>query len=397
MVLLLLLLAPSVQGGELKTLSGKSYKGEPVKFTDKDVIFQEGANQITVPLEDLLELELQAALTLPATTRYSLVELTDGSQLHCSVFALKKDTVELTLVTPDGAGSAPVVQVPLATVSWLLHDAQDKAIRQEWDAKFLGKRGNQDVIAIRVETALNRLEGTLGEGDGEGKTIEFTLTGTDTKRAIALTRLQGMVFLRRADAQKAPTLCRVVDLYKNVLVASRVEVTDKGYAVTTVSGAKVVYAKAHVARLDYSKGKLTFLSDLEPANKDQLKPLEGFLPLLRNDRNFNDGVLSMGGQSYGRGVALRATARPIWELDGNYKEFKAVLGADDSADGASVVKVRIDGDGRELYAGLVARKDKPRPLALNVAGVRRLRIDVSADGVIPYGKEVNLGNAQLSK
>ncbi len=70
---------------------------------------------------------------------------------------------------------------------------------------------------------------------------------------------------------------------------------------------------------------------------------------------------------------------------------------DDSADSASVVKVRIEGDGRELFAGVITRKDKPRPLTLNVANVRKLRIEVSPDGVIPYGKEVNVGLAQLTK
>ncbi len=384
-------------GAELKTLSGKTLKGEPVSISEKEIVFREGSEQITVPIDDVLQLDLQPAQPLPGSARYTLVELTDGSQLQCRQFVLKRKEVELTLVTPDAAGKGPVVRVPLDTVGYVLHDAHDKNLRQEWDSNFLAKRGNRDVLAVRRDDGLNRLEGTLGEGDAEGKTIEFQLAGGDTKAQVGLTRIQGMVFFRKPDALTAPTLCRVSDLYGNKLTATKVEVSAKGYAVTTVAGAKLNYPKGLVVRLDYSKGKLAFLSDLEPVNKEQLKPLEGFLPLLLNDRNFNDGPLSLGGQTYPRGVALRATARPVYELDGGFKEFKFVLGADDTADPGNAVKVRIDGDGRELFAGVVARKEKPRTLTLNVAGVRKLRIDVSADGVIPYGKEVCLGNAQLSK
>lgn len=384
-------------GAELKTLSGKTLKGDPVAFTDKLIVFQAGADRVEVPLDDVLLLDLQAPQPLPANTRYTLVELTDGSRLQCSQFTLKKQNVELTLATDTPAGKGPVVTAPLALVSYVLHDAHDKVLRAEWDTKFLAKRGNQDVIAVRRDDVLNRLEGTLGDGDAEGKTIEFQLTGGGTKAQVGLSRIQGMIFFRKPDAQTAPTLCRVHDLHGNTLVATKVEVSGASYVVTTVSGAKVEYTKSLVAKLDYSKGKLTFLSDLEPVNKDQLKPLEGFLALWQNDRSFSDGPLALGGQSYPRGVALRATAKPVYELDGGYKEFKFVLGADDSADPASVAKVRIDGDGRELFAGVVSRKDKPRPLTLNVTGVRKLRIDVSGDGVIPYGREVVLGNAQLSK
>lgn len=396
-VLVTLACAALASAAELKTLSGKALKGDPVALTAKAVVLQAGAERVEVPLEDVLQLDLQPPQPLPANTRYTLVELTDGSQLQCSQFTLKKQDVELTLATDNPTGKGPVVKLPLAAVSAVLHDAHDKALRAEWDAKFLAKRGNQDVIAVRRDDVLNRLEGTLGDGDAEGKTIEFQLAGGGTKAQVGQSRIQGMIFFRKPDTQTAPTLCRVHDLYRNVLVATQVDVTDAAFTVTTVSGAKIEYGKALVAKLDYSKGKLTFLSDLEPVNKDQLKPLEGFLTLWQNDRNFNDGPLALGGQSFPRGVALRALARPVYELDGGYKEFKLVLGADDSADPASVVKIRIDGDGRELFAGVVSRADKPRPLTLNVAGVRKLRIDVSGDGVIPYGREVVLGNAQLSK
>lgn len=385
-------------GAELKTLSGKTLKGDLVVITDMEIFLREGMKEVKVPLEDVLHIDLQPTIPLPGTARYTLVELTDGSQLQCSQFSLKKQHVELTLVTPDPVAKGPTVRVPLGTISYLLHDAHKKELRQEWDTKFLAKRGNTDVLAVQRDDVLNRLDGTLGEGDAEGKTIEFELAEGGAKAAVSLTRIQGMIFFRKPDALTSPTLCRVHDLYNNVLTATKLEITAKGLVVTTVSGAKIEYPSALVAKLDFSRGKLAFLSDLEPVNRDQLKPLDGFLPMWRNDRNFADGTLSLGGQTFGRGVTLRATARPIYELDGGYKEFKLVLGADDSADAASVVKIRIDGDGRELFAGSVARKDKPRPLTLNVQGVRRLRIDVSVDGgSIPYAREVSLGNAQLSK
>jgi NPCBM/NEW2 domain len=59
--------------------------------------------------------------------------------------------------------------------------------------------------------------------------------------------------------------------------------------------------------------------------------------------------------------------------------------------------VVIAGDGRELFRGQISRKDPPRPLALDVRGVKELRVSVTAAGLIDLGDQVDLVDAKVSK
>ncbi len=59
--------------------------------------------------------------------------------------------------------------------------------------------------------------------------------------------------------------------------------------------------------------------------------------------------------------------------------------------------MKIDGDGKELFSGVVGRKDEPRPLALDVHGVKLLRIVARPTGLLNLGDHVDLVDAQVSK
>jgi hypothetical protein len=70
---------------------------------------------------------------------------------------------------------------------------------------------------------------------------------------------------------------------------------------------------------------------------------------------------------------------------------------DDLVGGDSQAVVRIEGDGRELFAGVVSRKDRPRPLNLDIQGVKQLRIVVGSQGLLDLGDHVDLADAKVSK
>ena len=56
----------------------------------------------------------------------------------------------------------------------------------------------------------------------------------------------------------------------------------------------------------------------------------------------------------------------------------------------------IEGDGRTLYKSEVRSRDEPKPLALDVNGVRRLRLTVSSPG-LDLGNQVDFCEARVSK
>ncbi len=117
----------------------------------------------------------------------------------------------------------------------------------------------------------------------------------------------------------------------------------------------------------------------------------------RRDRNLDDGPIRLGGEKFGKGLALHARTELVFDLGGRFREFKAVVGVDDLVGGESQAVLRIDGDGRELFSGVVTRKDKPRPVAFEVKGVRQLRIVVGSQGLLDLGDHVDLADARVSK
>src|SRR4051794_8613191 len=120
----LLVFAVAAPAADLTTLSGKKLSGELAAVTAEGVTLKTAEGEVLTPLADVLLIELGAENL--SREKFTQVELTDGSVLACTAVALKGAKAELTLV------GGPVVTAPLAAVGTLLRDAQDPAVRREW-------------------------------------------------------------------------------------------------------------------------------------------------------------------------------------------------------------------------------------------------------------------------
>jgi hypothetical protein len=389
----LLLTASPALAGDLHTLTGKTFTGDIASLSDKEVVFRTPAGTETIPTAEVLLIGMQRDAALPAGTKYSEVELIDGSILRCAKFSFRGKEAELRLAAAD-----QVLHIPLAAISYILNDAQDQATRQDWQEKQLPRRGNQDILAVKVEGVINGIEGTLSDSaTPEGKIpFEYGPSENKRKRDIDLANAQGVIFQRTLGADALPPLCKVHDVHQNVLVAAKLTLGEKTLTIDTVSGAHVEYPLAAVARLDYSNDKIVFLSDLKPAEQIE-KSRQGRVEVLRLDKNLENGPLQLEGQIYAKGLALHAFTDLTYNLDGKYAKFEAVLGMDDQVPGDGKPAVKIEGDGKELFASTVTRKDKRQNLSCDVKGIRQLRIMVSPSGLFDFGDHVDLANAKLSK
>jgi hypothetical protein len=384
-----LLCATHVSAAELTTLSGKKLTGDISAISSQGVTIKTADGDVVTPIAEVLLVELAA--DSPSRDKFIEVELVDGTVLACTDVSLNGDRVELTLT------SGPTVQAPLAAVRSLLQDAHSASVRQKWN-QMLRERGPLDLLVLRSEGKLDALDGTFGAGVGDG--IEFTLNSNEQKLTPKLSRLQGLIFVRKPDPNAPPVFCRVVDLAGNVIIAKSVQIDESAVSIESVSGATTKYAALNkLARLDFSKGKLSYLSDLDPIEKDETSTEDLVFPY-RRDRNLYGGPLRLKGETYSKGLALHSRTVLTYDLGSEYQLFRAVLGVDDvvrSENGAAVyVKVIIEADGRELFRGDVRSKDDPKPLALDVKNVRRLRISVVSP-LLDLGNQVDLCDARVSK
>src|SRR5260370_40078137 len=97
---------------------------------------------------------------------------------------------------------------------------------------------------------------------------------------------------------------------------------------------------------------------------------------------------------------MHAYTEVIYNLEGKYQKFEAVLGMDAMVGGDGKPLVTIEADGNKLFSEKVTRKDKRRELNYSVKGVRQLRIVVTSSDqsdLLGLGDHVDLANARLSK
>jgi hypothetical protein len=163
---------------------------------------------------------------------------------------------------------------------------------------------------------------------------------------------------------------------------------------TTSFGAKVSLKRDQLAKLDFNIGKLTFLSDLEPAKVVERSGI-GLVTHYRKDANL-DGEPILLEKQHAKGLSLHAHTELSYNLAGKYKDFKARLGVDVRTGGDSQALVTIYCDGDKRFAETVSIKAS-RDIALSVKDVQTLRIVVSSRNILDLHDHATLADARVSQ
>jgi lysophospholipase L1-like esterase len=130
-----------------------------------------------------------------------------------------------------------------------------------------------------------------------------------------------------------------------------------------------------------ASGATSFLSDLPIASSSN-----GFGPVELNESNgessASDGhKLSIGDNTYDKGLGVHASSRIDFKLDGSQSYFASDIGIDDeiSSGGSVVFKVYADG-ARIFSSNVITSMDKALSIKLKIAGVHKLTLIVSDAG-----------------
>jgi hypothetical protein len=388
----LLLCTSLVPAADLRTLSGKTVSGNLVAVSDKAIQVRTDKELVTTPLEQILAVDLQAVRPI-SSVRRTEVRLIDDSLLNCNDVSFQGNNLTVKLL------GGQEITLPLASVASLFRDAQDPQMHKDWE-KLTGSKVKADRAVLVRGGELNEVEGTFGDIDPQGKKIQFRVQGGNILNA-SLEKLRGLIFYRTSPPADAP-VCLVYDADGSTLSARQIALEGGKYTITTVAGTRVVYELQALARLDYNRGKLTYLSDLEPARV--LERLYGEpLAHYRRDTNLDGQPIFLAGQQHAKGLAMHAHTELEYNLAGKFKEFKAVIGVDSrtEAESQSLVHalVTIECDGEKRFSKVFTARTLER-IALPVRDVSRLRIIVqSADpgNVLNSYDYVTLAEARVSQ
>jgi hypothetical protein len=387
-IFILLLCAAPVWSDDLTTITGKgNVNGALEKITDADIVLKAGDKQVPTPLAQVLNLKLRDGRTVPAAETYFEVLLADDSMLRCTRITFGNKEAQLALTT------GVAVKVPMGAILTVLRDAQDGALKSQFD-KLKKSKKRTDRIYVRGAGGLNPIDGALGAVDEAKQMIKFRPEGKD-EIELALEKLQGLQFAA-IDVPAAAPLCVVIDLDGNRLVASKLSYDAGQATLTTPYGHKVALENKLLAKLDFNFGRLTFLSDLDAKIPDSVL-LGGFSPV-RKDANLDGNPIMLQDKKYDKGLSMYAGAQVEYALSGKYKKLSGLLGVDSriAEEGQGEVTLKIYCDNEEKFAQKVSAT-APVPINLNIQDVFLLRIVVVGSNFTNYSGHATLANAQVSQ
>jgi hypothetical protein len=385
-------LASCAAADELRTFD-KTYTGKVASVTDKEVIFKTNDGMtVPVPLDKVIALDLQQVKGVPAGTKYTDIRLIDDTLLHCESFNIKgkEKEVEINLF------SKQKLTVPLAHVAYILKDAYNPTIKDYFDATIANKVKLDRVIAYNAEKKKFTLfEGVLGDPDPSGTKIKFR--PQDQPEILAnLEKIHALIFYRDNVDPGSP-VCLVIDVTGNALAAKSLSLDGNKVTVTTLKGATVAWDKDAIARMDYSMGKLAFLSDMEPNPKTKVeRSAVGLIVAYRRDVNLDGEPIQLGGEKYAKGLSLHAHTELEYDLRGKYKKFTATLGIDPRVGAESQPTVTIQLDGKSVFSQTLSAKDLI-PLNFDITKVGTLRIVVTSNNPLDLHDHVTIANPKVSQ
>jgi len=422
-------------GGELTTLDGETIKCDIVSITAKDVTYKVGDKEAKKPIDQILKIDYREPNKVPEDKNFSEVDLTDGTALYVSKWALKGKTLEATLL------SGPNVKLPVELVGAILNNAKEEKYRREFRNRVINTRGKEALVIKRIverkdkETGkmvvvkgddgkplevINNLPGTLGDGDEKGESITAVIQFDNESKEVTWKQadLHGIIFKNKLPPKAPAVTCRLLDTLQNVVMVSSVTARKEGgVTIKTPAGAEMEFNADQIAQLDYTRGRLDYLSVML-LDKEKTKTTTTPSPFEKVDKwyVFADNSLNMtpikvGGTSFRQGLTLLPDVELEYQLGGSYRQFEAVIGIDDETKAEGEGTLEIEADNKVIESipivyktekGKNGEPTKPaRPfkkVSLNIKDVNVFKIRFKAkDDLNALSISVSLGDAKVTK
>ncbi len=161
----------------------------------------------------------------------------------------------------------------------------------------------------------------------------------------------------------------------------------------------------HRHALDFSVGKIIYLSDLDPESvrwtpyldfQKASATLEQFYAP-RRDEGREHRSLMIGGKTYAKGLALYSRTEMTYRLPAGAKKFTAFAGIDDCVRAVGGVRLEVSADGKKLFDKSISGGDAPADIDLDVSGAKRLSILVDYGTGLDAGDYLDLAEAKILK
>jgi len=388
-------LAVSASEVQVSTLDGATIAGKIQQITSDQIVVKTPRGEEPLPLATVLSVSTQKSpIANPAAVAPTAwIELVDGSKLAVSSFAASGATA----TAADESGAQ--FDLPTSTIARVRFSSPDDP-KSAWPAEAISQVAG-DLLVARTKEGVDFLEGVLGAVTPD--TVEFKFQGESlhVKRA----KVDGLVYFHKAADKLPAAKCVVEGGHGWRLMAKSVALSEGQLQIATAGGPTFIRPWDSITRLDFSAGKVVYLSDLEPESVrwtdyydlGSAAPAVAQFYAPRRAEGREHSPIRVGGKIYAKGLALTSRTSIDYRLPAGLKTLKAIAGIDDGVRQNGSVRLEISADRKTLFEGTISGKEPPAELDLDIAGAKRLSILVDYGDNASAGDYLNLGDARMLK
>ncbi|HEX6986106.1 MAG TPA: NPCBM/NEW2 domain-containing protein, partial [Planctomycetaceae bacterium] len=349
-----LLAAPAA---EVSTVDDRTLSGAVTALDATGVTVETDGAATPVPLDSVLAVRFPSSGEQPPAEQEGIsLRLKGGGRLTCRQVVMQDRAVVAETV------AAGEFRVPLAAVEAIRFRPEDDAVAEAWD-ELAASSPERDLLVVRNGDVLDRLEGTISGLTPE--TLTFLVGDTRVPIDRSKPKLFGVVSGRSPAVSGKP----VGELrFRN---GDRLPVTnlslDGDSLKATAAGAAVAVSVAHVEAIDFGGGKVQYLSQLEPRQKEHTPyigtaELDSVFDVLVDHGDAGPGSpIRIDRQVFKKGLVIHSRTRLTYRLNGEYRRFVAVAGIEQLVRPRGDVDLVITADGKELVRKNVKGTDPPVP------------------------------------
>jgi hypothetical protein len=393
-LLLVSALGITLPGADVQTLDGHSLAGPIIALTTAQIVVQSAKGQETLETSQVAGLTIAAPTTTPAR-RKAWVELVDGCCLPADDYTVEGGRATITLA--GGEQSLPLATTEIAAVRFSPPSA---AVTAEW-TRIRERAADSDRLIVHKGDTIDDHQGILR--DVTAAVVRFEVDGEvlPVKRE----RVSGLIYYHSARAKLPEAACHITDIDGGHWAVQAMSLADGKLRWSTPTGLTISRPLGELQRIDFSGGRMVYLSDIQPESvawSPYFRP-DSELPVLnqfyapRQDRTMEMLPLKLGGKQYRKGLALHGRTEMTYRLPDRFRRFQAVVGIDDRVRPQGAMRLVVRGDHRVLWEAVLTGTDAPLPLDLDVGGVRRLSIVADFSETFDVGDQLLLCEAKVIK
>jgi len=331
-----------------------------------------------LPCDGLLAVELKAARPAPGRDAATVL-LRNGDSLRGAI--------------QGGGGRAVLLRSPVfGAVECPLQAVARIELPVAQPAQALQASEKLDRLLFRNSELI---EGTIESFEPAGLKFRSALLG---QLDVAFDRLAAIALASHTDAPGKPPegIIAIVQADEGTTVSAQIQGLKGGnLELRTTFGAPLSLRLDRLLRIEFRGGRLTYLSDLTPAQVKET-PYFDLVWRHRRDQSVDGNPLRIGGQTYRKGLGVHSRCELAFALDGAHRRFLADVGMDEEVGhrGNADVTVLVDGKPAFERKGLTGGA-APVPVAVDVTGAKVLTLLVDFGGDFDICDHVDWANARL--